>query len=250
MTLRFPAIKVASQEEFAVWFGQVRETLDQRWLYEQQEIREGYSVRRDGTCGICLQATEFISEAPAEARNWREELVCGCTHGLANRHRALLHFMMADGAVARGGKVGVFGPEDRLDGKLGEFGVEIFHMPRLAMGRLGLPDASLDQLICADYLHHVPPLSRALSEMVRVLRPGGEIYITLPFDVNAAVTMSRMLDVPQTAMETGDGMHIFGWDLLDLLRDAGLVGVAVHFYWSDEFGYLGPFNMIFSGVKA
>jgi ubiquinone/menaquinone biosynthesis C-methylase UbiE len=43
---------------------------------------------------------------------------------------------------------------------------------------LPLADASVDVVVCALSLVHVPDLSRALAEFVRVLRPGGDLVLS------------------------------------------------------------------------
>jgi len=42
-------------------------------------------------------------------------------------------------------------------------------------------DASLDGILCEVVLEHVPDVLPALAEIERVLRPGGRVYLTLPF---------------------------------------------------------------------
>jgi SAM-dependent methyltransferase len=43
-----------------------------------------------------------------------------------------------------------------------------------------LPAASADLVICLGVLHHIPNVSHVLSEMARVLRPGGKMVIREP----------------------------------------------------------------------
>ena len=45
---------------------------------------------------------------------------------------------------------------------------------------LPFPDGSFDRVIAAEVMEHIPADSAALSELVRVLRPGGTIAITVP----------------------------------------------------------------------
>jgi len=47
---------------------------------------------------------------------------------------------------------------------------------------LALPfdDASFDRIVAAEVLEHIPDDRRAISELVRVLRPGGTIAVTVP----------------------------------------------------------------------
>jgi ubiquinone/menaquinone biosynthesis C-methylase UbiE len=45
-----------------------------------------------------------------------------------------------------------------------------------------VPSGSFDAVMCIEVLEHVPDPSRAVSELVRVVRPGGELIITAPFN--------------------------------------------------------------------
>jgi SAM-dependent methyltransferase len=47
-------------------------------------------------------------------------------------------------------------------------------------GDIALPSGSVDLAICISALHHVPNVSHVLSEMVRVLRPGGNLVLREP----------------------------------------------------------------------
>ena len=46
--------------------------------------------------------------------------------------------------------------------------------------RLPFPDASFDRIIASEVLEHLWDDSRAISELVRVLRPGGRLAVTVP----------------------------------------------------------------------
>jgi len=45
---------------------------------------------------------------------------------------------------------------------------------------LPFPDGSVDRVIAAEVLEHVPEDRRAMAELVRVLRPGGTMAVTVP----------------------------------------------------------------------
>ena len=51
-----------------------------------------------------------------------------------------------------------------------------------------VPDASFDAVICADVLEHVPNVNSALLELDRIVRPGGQILITVPNQCDAHQT--------------------------------------------------------------
>jgi SAM-dependent methyltransferase len=46
--------------------------------------------------------------------------------------------------------------------------------------RLPFPDAHFDRVICAEVMEHVHDYESALGELVRVLKPGGTVGITIP----------------------------------------------------------------------
>ncbi|MFH0874140.1 MAG: methyltransferase domain-containing protein [Candidatus Komeilibacteria bacterium] len=46
---------------------------------------------------------------------------------------------------------------------------------------LEFPDEVFDVVVCAAVLEHVPDPGRAIAELRRVLKPGGEIWIEVPF---------------------------------------------------------------------
>lgn len=47
--------------------------------------------------------------------------------------------------------------------------------------RLTLPCASVDAVVCLETLEHMADLESALSEIARVLKPGGRAFLSMPF---------------------------------------------------------------------
>ena len=223
----------------------------------------------------CFHSATAGGEATPDGRrvpNWREQLVCGCRHRLGCRERALLHL-----AALRFGPAGWFraallgepgGLGPALAARLGDVAL----WPRLVAslatnlasrsasdlaagsatpGALRLPaaDGSLHMLLCPDHLHHVPALDAALAEAARVLCPGATLLFTVPFHADADATVSDLSRLPRRSGTppafSAEPVHRIGWDILDRVRAAGFVDCAAHCHWSEELGYLGPFNMVF-----
>lgn len=88
---------------------------------------------------------------------------------------------------------------------------------RLDLERIDLPDASLDVVLTPHVLEHVPDTDKALSELFRVMRPGGHVLLQVPFP--------QARTAPPTGPEFhGDSTLVhwrFGWDLADTVRRHG-----------------------------
>ena len=46
--------------------------------------------------------------------------------------------------------------------------------------RLPFPDASIDRIVCSEVLEHIWDYRGAIAELVRVLKPGGRMAVTIP----------------------------------------------------------------------
>ena len=44
-----------------------------------------------------------------------------------------------------------------------------------------VPDRSIDSLLCSEVLEHVPHPDRAIREFARIVKPGGVLFLTVPF---------------------------------------------------------------------
>lgn len=202
--------------------------------------------------------------------NWRERLECTC--GLNNRIRASLDFL-ADFA-GEPNKAQIYATEQvtalfaqlrrRYPRAIGSEYLRDRTLPGQTnaaglrhedVTALTFPSATFDTVLSFDVLEHVPNYRAALNEMRRVLRPGGKLLASFPFDTNKETT-----EVRATLQADGTIQHhlppeyhgdpvdnagclcfqVFGWSVLDDLRNAGFQDAHTVFYWSPDRGYLGP----------
>lgn len=265
--LRLPCEVFRSAEAFRAFRHAQADLLDTRYGRERALGSREAFLRLDGTCGLCLAVTRFDSataggEATPDGRlvpNWREQQRCGCAHHLGCRERALLHLAAPHLGARDWFRAALLGEPGGLGRALTARLDGVALWPRLSASlgtpaspsaqRLPAPDAALHMLLCPDHLHHVPALDAALAEAARVLSPGGMLLFTVPFHVDAEATVSDFSRLPRRAgalpAYCAEPVHRIGWDILERVRGAGFVDCAAHCYWSEELGYLGPFNMIF-----
>jgi SAM-dependent methyltransferase len=92
--------------------------------------------------------------------------------------------------------------------------------------RLPFPDGAFDRVIAAEVLEHIPDDDTAMTELARVLRPGGTMAVTVPRFAPEAVNwaLSREYhDVP------GGHVRIYRRStLIERLRRAGLRPLGAH----------------------
>ncbi len=270
--------RVSSFAEFER-LGQAR-ALDhrRRVAVERELIGAGERFSVPGTCRPCAREVAFQVDflyappaAPGQPRvpHWRERLLCPKC-GLNNRLRASVHLFQHLGAPGRDDRIyvteqttpffdwmqahytHVVGSEylgdDVKGGSLNRRGLR--HEDLTA---LSFDSEALDHVLTFDVLEHVPDYERGLAEIARVLRPGGQLLVTVPFTAGERNTVRARLRDDGTVEHLlppeyhGDPVRTegvlcyyhFGWELLEALRAVGLVDVEAVYYWSRRFGYFG-----------
>jgi 2-polyprenyl-3-methyl-5-hydroxy-6-metoxy-1,4-benzoquinol methylase len=106
---------------------------------------------------------------------------------------------------------------------------------------LPFPDASFDVVICLEVLRYLPDPQPCLSEIRRVLRPGGKALVTATplFNLNGYAIVNRLaLVVQQDSFTRLKQFFVTPGRLTTRFNDAGFSRVAIHGV------YVGPINWI------
>ncbi len=91
-----------------------------------------------------------------------------------------------------------------------------------------LKDESIDVVICHHVLEHILEPRDALDEIRRLLRPGGTLWLCVPYDVQAAGRSFRPDDPHH---------HLYSWSVQTLANLAQEVGFRVEQASLGRFGY-------------
>jgi SAM-dependent methyltransferase len=169
-------------------------------------------------CPVC--GGQFARFLPYGGRDGALCPGCGC----AERHR-LLWLWLAEEDRLRG-RMLAFGPDDATDARLrGRPGLDYLSadidgtqaMIAADIVRLPFPDASFDGILCSHVLEHVRDEQAALSELRRVLRPGGWAAIMLPVDRSVEATIEDPSVTTPEAREARfghyDHVRLYGRDV-------------------------------------
>lgn len=101
---------------------------------------------------------------------------------------------------------------------------------------LPFDDDLFDVVICNHVLEHVYDLSRSLSELLRVLKPGGFAILQVPFDTKHETTYEDPTIVDRKEREKHflqyDHLRLFGRDYPDVIKNAGF-RIDEENYWDE-----------------
>jgi hypothetical protein len=241
----FPFQTFRSAASFHAFAQANQKLLDARYGYETAlaaSVSDPVLVAA-GSCALCLQATSFSTTLPARGAeggepNWREEMLCGCARRLNNRFRALLHFLQSQVAPPAWTRLLLLGAAQPIEAYLQRRMAAV--AVRARSGRLlrapRFEPQSYHVVLSCEHLHAEASIDDVLVGLREALMPGGRLIFTAPFNTASATS------VPPKPREPG----VLGWDILSRMTRAGFAAPAAHLFWSEEFGHLGPFNLIFS----
>ncbi len=129
---------------------------------------------------------------------------------------------------------------------------------------MSFAEASLDLIVSNDVLEHVPDPDQVYRECARVLAPGGEMLMTIPFHAAERHSVRRAALVGGTVenllppifhgnpvSEQGSLVFTdFGWDQLEAIRAAGFADAWVDLHLDSAQGLIGDVQIVFRAVKA
>ena len=130
----------------------------------------------------------------------------------------------------------------------------IFPIPHVDIMRSGLPNATFDAVLTNEVLEHVPDLQAALRDTARILKPGGRLIGTFPFQYEREETEIKavlrdgaphFLTTPEyhgNPVDPEGGSLVFqvpAWDVLEMAREAGFRDARIIFSSSHARGITG-----------
>ena len=160
-----------------------------------------------------------------------QDVVCLACRSIP-RHRIIAWYLGQHLDLLQGKQVLHFAPEHCLTRWFARQGVDVTTADlfgpadlRLDLTNIDLPDGSYDVIVCNHVLEHVSDYRRALSELRRVLRPGGLLIISFPIDPR----YETVYEDPTVVNKRGriehfgqiDHLRVFGTDSPRMLEDAG-----------------------------
>jgi SAM-dependent methyltransferase len=286
---QFAPTRVSTSDEYAQHAHRMQNEFARRTAWEDDLSRKGTeSFSVSGFCAVCCRESEFlvdhrysVSHGGRRLPNWRERLECRRC-GFNSRLRAAIELFEQQSLPPRSTRLYITEATTELFRYLQRTYTHVLGSEYLGdaiplgatdargirnenLTCLTFPEDSFDAVLCFEVLEHIPDYRAALSEVLRVLRPGGAFFFSAPFrfdlertDVRAAINADGSVTHFAEPEYHGDPLspdgilcfYHFGWDLLDCMRHLGYKRVEALLYWSAERAYLGVEQAIFSATKG
>jgi SAM-dependent methyltransferase len=213
--------------------------------------------------------------------NWRERVICPKTH-LNNRLRATVHFLDLDLSPAAFSSIYIAEQSSQLYDYLDKKYANVTGSEYLGLAcppgatnergwrnedavKLSFRDESFDFYLTFDCFQYIPDFLKAFSESYRILKEGGMLYWTVPFNANSYENALRATVNSDGAI--GDNLPLqfgedsnniqkdalshpyFGWEMFVQLKQIGFKDSYAITYWSDSLGYYGSNQFLFVAIK-
>src|SRR5262249_23073651 len=103
--------------------------------------------------------------------------------------------------------------------------VDLYHpaMQRMDITRTGLPDCNKTLVWCSHVLEHIPDDRKALSEIFRILAPGGLLVLQVPISGDTTFEDPSVTDHAERLQKflQEDHVRLYGRDLKQKIEDTG-----------------------------
>jgi len=119
-------------------------------------------------------------------------------------------------------KIYAHNPKEYVKGDLVPVQADVL---KIDVTSIGFPDVYFDFIVCNHVLEHVADDGKALSELFRVLKPGGYAVLQTPYaNLLTRTFEDESITSPQQKVffyDKEDHMRVFGRDLFSKLEDTG-----------------------------
>lgn len=220
------AVDARAQEMAGIYAGLTDEPYRSRTVVPEYDVAEGYRAwasTYDSMQNVLIEIEETVVRPLLASVPIGRALDAACGTG---RHARWL--------IEQGHEVvGIDATEEMLTVARGKAPTAQFRTGQL--DALGLPDASIDLVICALSLTHVPTLERAIAELARVLVAGGRLILS---DVHPFCTALGLHAFFRTASESRGCIRNIHHSLSDYLAAFAAAQLEVvrciEVPWSDQ----------------
>ncbi len=111
------------------------------------------------------------------------------------------------------------GHQDKNSGRWALTGADITRLP--------FADHRFDVVLCSEVLEHIHDHHRAIAEMVRVLKRGGQLVVSVPRGWPEAVCWALSRDYRRSE---GGHVRIYAWKkLVEIIQSSGVRHLGMHF---------------------
>jgi len=96
-------------------------------------------------------------------------------------------------------------------------------MEKMDISNITYPDGTFDIVFCSHVLEHVPEDRKAMSELCRVLKPGGWAILNVPITADVTLEDPTVTSPEERLRLYGQDDHVrrYGMDYEERLREAG-----------------------------
>ena len=163
----------------------------------------------------------------------KQDVICPVCKSLP-RHRILASWCEENKQVLQTAKVLYFAPETSMmlwmkRNKIHYTTADLYEEAdlKLDIQAIDLPDQSYGIIVCNHVLEHVNDFRKALSELFRILWPGGNLVCSFPMDSRIDLVDEEIEDLSEEERKKRfgqvDHLRVFGMNASQLLKEAGFV---------------------------